>query len=196
MEAQQQETLQGATDGFAISRTLALREVLDGRPSHATSVLIEAIRGVLATLTEAAAVSSEKRRSKRRRLRPTTSSDDFGGMVQQLGRSPPQLIAQGAGLQFAHSEWRAAVELLLVSLACTRHAETAGDAFTVPQAEAVARYLDAFDAVDAADVEQAANFRRKYGGSAGLPDFAVAVVTIVRPKLVVPLLRASSFLCS
>eukprot|EP01044_Picomonas_judraskeda_P030187 COSAG03_NODE_10755_length_630_cov_1.060264_1_plen_80_part_10 len=80
MEAQQQETLQGPTDGFAISRTLALREVLDGRPSHATRVLVEAIRGVLANLTEAAAVSMEARRSKRRRLGPTSSSDDFGGM--------------------------------------------------------------------------------------------------------------------
>jgi hypothetical protein len=179
----EQETLQGVTDGLAISRPLALREVLDGRPAHATRVLVEAMHGVLANLTEVSA-SSEQQGSKRRRLGPTCSSDEFDGLVRQLGRSPPGLIAQSTGVKFVHSEWRAAVELLLVSLACIQGAEAAARPVAVPQAEAVARYLDAFDAVDAADVEQAGNFRRKYGGCAGLPDFAVAVITIVRPKAV------------
>ena len=179
MEAptQQHETLRDATNGFATSRMLALREVLDGRPSQATRVLLETIRGVLDDLTEIHTPSSGQRGSKRRRLGPTSASDDLGKLIQQLSLSTPELIAQNTGSEFVLSEWRAAIELLLVSLACTREA---APALTVGQAEAVARYLDAFDAVDAVDVDKAGDFRHKYGGNAGLPDFAVAVMTIVR----------------
>ena len=180
MEAptQQHEALQDATNGFATSRMLALREVLGGRPSQATRVLLETIRGVLDNLAEVHASSSGQQGSKRRRLGPTSASAGFGRLIQQLSQSPPELIAQNTGSEFVHSEWRAAIELLLVSLACTQ--EAAAPALTVGQAEAVARYLDAFDAVDAVDAEHAVDFRHKYGGSAGLPDFAVAVMTIVR----------------
>ena len=167
---------QEASDGFAGRRTLALREILDGRPSQAARVLVEAMQSVLVHLAEEQTSSSHRGPKRPCRQAPASASHCVAGLVQQLGRSPPELIAQHIGAGFVQSEWRAAVELLLVSLACSPTAT----APALAQADALARYLQAFGIVDAHETENTTSFHCKYGGSAGLPDFAVAVITIVR----------------
>jgi hypothetical protein len=180
MEPREETGRVDARNRLGTSRTLALCEVLDGRPSAAVCMLTQAMAAVLASIHAPSDTASSEQGAKRRRLGHTDArGDDLDGLVERLSRSPPALIAQRSGQSFANMEWRAAVELLLVSLACLpSEAVSAAPTTAVAQAEALARYLDAYDEVDATTVTGA--FRRDYGGSAGCPDFAVAVMTVVR----------------
>lgn len=168
------------SDGFASRRTLALHEVLDGRPSQAARVLVEAMHSVLTNLLQEQPLSSQRGPKWLCSEARARTSHGIEELVQLLGRSPPELIAQHTGIEFVRSEWRAAMELLLVSLACVTTAEDARPRLTAVQAETLSRYLDAFDADDADNAEKTTSFRSKYGGSPGIPDFAVAVITVVR----------------
>lgn len=171
---------------FAHSRAEAQRELLDGRPAEAVRHLAAAVASVLSHCScEGQRQGPDEGRATKRRRVGDEGLEGLEGLVRQLGASPPAVVERAAPPTeqpqqqqqgFAHTEWRAAVEMLAVALACL--SATAPELPTPPQAEALARYLDAYEASDAAE---SIAFRREYGGSAAMPDFAAAVVVVVRP---------------